>query len=182
MHARSIKTLVTSSTELLGAAASSGLGNLSWCQPGNVGPTSWVMPQFVHKGNLYSAPRCQTHYTATSPENQNIQAGAWDKGLEKWDVNLIFSSIHGRSSSSSGSCAAKRTLGLANQLPKYNFSLTHFVINILALTSVKMDCALSKGNKIFPWLWNAESRDMSHSDSHFPVGLIGFEKWLRCMA
>lgn len=138
---------VTSPTELLAAAASSAVASLSWGQPGNVGPTSWIMPQFVHKGNLYSALRRTTHYTVTSPENQNIEAGIWDKGLEKWGVNLTFSSIHGRSSSSSsGSCAAKRTLGLTNQLPKYNFSLTHLVINILALTSVKMDCALSKGN------------------------------------
>lgn len=81
---------VISLTELLGAAASSALANLSQCQPGNVGPTSWVMPQFVHKGNLYSALRCTTHYTATSPENQNIQAGTWDKGHEKWGLNLPF--------------------------------------------------------------------------------------------
>lgn len=142
MHVRYIKSSVTSPTELLGAASSSALANLSRCQPGNVGPTS----QFVHKGNLYSAPRCTARYNATSPENQNTQAGTWDKGLEKWGVNLTFSSIHGRGSSSSGSCAVKRTLGLANQLLKCNFPLTHFVINILALTSVKMDGALSKGN------------------------------------
>lgn len=139
---------VTSPTELLGAAASSGVASLSRCQSGNVGCASWVIPRFVHKGNLYSALRYTTCNTAASPENQNIQTGTWDKGLEKWDVNLTFSSIHGRSRSS-GSCAGKRTLGLANQLPKYNFSLTCFVINILALTSVQMDCALKGNSKSF---------------------------------
>ena len=74
----------------------------------------------------------------------------------------------------------RRPLRLASQLLEYSFPLTCFVTKILALMSVNMDSALSKGiSKSFCGC------EMQSQETWvrpcFPLDLIGFSEWLGWM-
>lgn len=122
-----------------------------------------VCPQST---KVYKPLHC--HFSR-EPEHtgRNLGKGAWTMGCEP---DLFFSSwqkqqqweLCSQEDSGAGKPAAKIQFlshPLCHQHIGFNFCKDGL-------------CSQQRKLKIFPWLWNAESRDMSHSDSHFPVGLM----------